>query len=127
FTRAVRAPTIKGWRVAWTPDLHGLIPVDEEVACVAHDALRVFRRLGARGEAACPDFAEVKDIVRGTRAAAMVALHADKLPRWREEMQNELVRDIEQGLTLKPTEIARSEVLRSTLWHRVRAFMATRD
>src|SRR5262245_35435652 len=30
FTRAVRTPSIKGWRVAWTPDLHGLIPVDEE-------------------------------------------------------------------------------------------------
>ena len=68
FTRAVRAPSIKGWRVAWTPDLHGLIPVDEEIAGVAHDATRVFRRLGARVENACPDFSEVTDIVRGTRA-----------------------------------------------------------
>src|SRR5499425_3316130 len=42
FIRVVKAPSIKGWRVAWTPDLHGLIPVDEEVARVAHDALRVF-------------------------------------------------------------------------------------
>src|SRR5712691_668892 len=47
FTRAVKAPSIKGWRLAWTPDLGGLIPVDEEVQRVAHDALRVFRRLGA--------------------------------------------------------------------------------
>jgi amidase len=127
FTRAVRAPSIKGWRVAWTPDLHGLIPVDEEVARVAHDALRVLRSLGARVEAACPDFSEVNDIVRGTRAVAMVALHADKLPAWRERMQKDLVRDIEQGLTLTASEIARSEVLRSLLWHRVRVFMETRD
>ena len=127
FTRAVKAPSIKGWRVAWTPDLHGLIPVDDEVARVAHDGLRVFRSLGARVEAACPDFSEVHDIVRGTRAVTMVALHADKLPRWRGEMQKELVRDVEQGLTLTASEIARSEVLRTALWHRVRAFMATRD
>ena len=64
FTRAVKAPSIKGWKVAWTPDLHGLIPVDEEVRRVAHDAVRVFRGLGARVETACPDFSEVPDIIR---------------------------------------------------------------
>jgi amidase len=127
FIRAVKSPSIKGWRVAWTPDLHGLMPVDEEVVRVAHDALRVLRGLGARVEAACPDFSEVPDIIRGTRALTMVALHADKLPAWRERMQKDLVRDIEQGLALTASEIARSEVLRSVLWHRVRAFMATRD
>jgi amidase len=127
FIRAVKAPSIKGWRVAWTPDLHGLIPVDEEVARVAHDALRVLRGLGTRVEAACPDFSEVPDIIRGTRGLAMVAFHADKLPEWRERMQKDLVRDVEQGLALTAREIARSEVLRSVLWHRVRAFMATRD
>ncbi len=127
FVRAVKTPSIKGWRIAWTPDLHGLIPVDEEVAQVCHDAVRVLRGLGARVTATCPDFSEVTDIVRGTRAVTMVALHADKLPGWRERMQRDLVQDIEQGLTLTATEIARSEVLRSILWHRVRAFMATRD
>ncbi len=127
FVRAVKTPSIKGWRIAWTPDLHGLIPVDEEVAQVCHDAVRVLRGLGARVTATCPDFSEVTDIVRGTRAVTMVALHADKLPGWRERMQRDLVQDIEQGLTLTATEIARSEVLRSVLWHRVRAFMATRD
>jgi amidase len=127
FTRAVKSPSIKGWRVAWTPDLHGLIPVDEEVARVAHDATRVFRSLGARVESACPDFSEVNDIVRGTRAVAMVALHADKLPEWRERMQKELVEDIEQGRTVTARDIAHGEMLRSVLWHRVRAFMETRD
>jgi amidase len=127
LTRAVKAPSIKGWQVAWTPDLHGLIPVDEEVARVAHDALRVLRSLGARIETACPDFSEVNDIVRTTRGVTMVALHADKLPQWREQMQTDLVRDIEQGLALTAGEIARGEVLRSVLWHRVRDFMATRD
>ena len=127
FTRALKAPSIKGWRVAWTRDLHGLIPVDEEVARVAHDALRVLRSLGARIETACPDFSEVDDIVLGTRGLTMVALHADKLPQWRERMQKDLVRDIEQGLALTAREIARSEVLRSVLWHRLRAFMETHE
>src|SRR5262249_56500893 len=35
FTRAVRGPSVKGWRVAWTPDLDGLIPVDPEAPALA--------------------------------------------------------------------------------------------
>ena len=127
FIRAVKAPSIKGWKVAWTPDLDGLIPVNDEVSRVAHEAVGVFRSLGARVEDACPSFSEVPDIILGTRALTMVALHAEKLPEWRELMQKDLVRDIEHGMTLTAREIARSEALRSVLWHRVRAFMATRD
>jgi amidase len=127
FIRAVRAPSIKGWKVAWTPDLHGLMPVDEEICRVAHDAMKVFRGLGAPIETACPDFSEVPEIIRGTRALSMVALHADKLPKWREHMQKDLVADVEQGLQLTTRDIARSELLRSALWQRVETFMKTRD
>jgi amidase len=127
FLKAVRNPSVKGWRIAWTPDLHGLIPVDAEVANVAEGALKVFRSLGAKVEAACPDFGEVNDIVLATRGLSMVALHADKLARWKGEMQKGLVWNIEQGLRLTPQEIARGEKLRTVLWHRVRTFMETRD
>ena len=124
---SVKSPSIRGWRAAWTPDLDGLIPVDAEVARVAEGAMRVFRSLGVKVESACCDFSEVNDIVLGTRGVAMVANHADKLPRWKDQMQKGLVWNIEQGLTLSPEEIGRAEVLRSTLWQRVRAFMETRE
>ncbi len=127
FPRAVKSASIKGWRVAWTPDLSGLIPVDGEVAQVAERATRVFRSLGAKVESACCDFSEVNDIVLGTRGLAMVANHADKLAKWKDQMQKGLVWNIEQGLRLTPEDIARAEVLRTTLWHRVRTFMETRE
>ncbi len=127
FPRAVKSPSIKGWHVAWTPDLSGLIPVDGEVAQVAERATRVFRSLGAKVESACCDFSEINDIVLGTRGLAMVANHADKLAKWKDQMQKGLVWNIEQGLRLTPEEIARAEVLRTTLWHRVRTFMETRE
>ena len=127
FPRAVKSPSIRGWRVAWTPDLNGLIPVDGEVAQVAERATRVFRSLGAKVESACCDFSEVNDIVLGTRGLAMVANYADKLAKWKDQMQKGLVWNIEQGLRLTPEEIARAELLRTTLWHRVRAFMETRE
>jgi amidase len=127
FLKAVKAPSVKGWRVAWTPDLNGLIPVDAEVARVAEGATHVFRSLGAKVESGCCDFSEVNDIVLGTRGLTMVANHADKLPQWKEQMQKGLVWNIEQGLALTPRDIAKAQTLRTQLWQRVRAFMATRD
>ena len=127
FTRAVKASSIKGWRIAWTPDLQGLLPVDKEVAGVAQSAIRIFRSLGATVETASPDFSGVKEIVRGTRSVTMIALQADKLPGWREQLPKDLVRDIDQGLTRTAQDVAHSEMLRSALWHRVREFMVRRD
>jgi len=127
FRQAVKAPSVKGWRVAWTPDLGGLIPVDSEVARVAEGAVRVFRALGARVVPDCCDFSEVDEIVLATRGVSMVALHAEKLPTWRAEMQQALVWNIEQGLALTSRAIARGETLRTALWHRVRRFMERYD
>jgi amidase len=127
FPAAVRRPSIRGWRVAWTPDLDGLLPVDTEVARVAAGATRAFRSLGARVTSASPSFAELNEIVLGTRGLSMVALHADRLAEWRAEMQPGLVWNIEQGLGLTPRDIARAEKLRSALWQRVRRFMERYD
>jgi amidase len=127
FLKAVKSASVKGWRVAWTPDLAGLIPVDEEVAKVAETATGVFRTLGAKVEAACPDFSDVNEIVLGTRGLSMVANYAQHLARWKDQMQKGLVWNIEQGLALTALQIARAEILRSALWQRVRVFMETRD
>jgi amidase len=123
YGAAVRRPSIRGWRVAWTPDLDGLIPVDPEVARVAAGATGVFRSLGARVTTASPSFAELNDIVLGTRGLSMAALHGDRLAEWGGVMQKGLVWNIEQGLALTPQDIGRAEKLRTSLWHRVRRFM----
>jgi amidase len=128
FLAAVRQPSVKGWRVAWTPDLNGLIPVDHEVAAIAEQAAtRVFRALGAKVERACPDFSEVNEIVLATRGLSMVARHADKLAEWEPVMQKGLVWNIKQGLALTPEQIGNGEKLRSRLWQRVRAFLERRE
>ncbi|HET8577702.1 MAG TPA: amidase [Methylomirabilota bacterium] len=127
FVRATKSPSIKGWRIAWTPDLNGLIPVDDEVAGVAHGATRVFRSLGAKVESVCCDFSEVNDIVLATRGLSFVANHSRYLPQWESQMQKGLVWNIKQGLSLTPEQIAHGELARGRLWHRVREFMKTRD
>src|SRR6266850_3347608 len=55
---AVKRPSIKGLRIAWSSDL-GITPVDHEVKRVTEATLAVFRKLGARVEEAHPAFDEV--------------------------------------------------------------------
>src|SRR5882724_6862244 len=88
---AVQRPTVKGWRVAWTPDLGGLLTVDSEIASLCEESAAVFRKLGARVERASPDMSDVPEIVRLSRGFLMVARHADKLDRWKEQLQAGLV------------------------------------
>ena len=127
FTAAVRAPSVKGWRVAWTVDLGGLVLVDDEVRAIVEQAVSVFRALGARVEAACPDMRDVPEIVRLTRGLLMVARHADRLVEHRAVLQAGLVENTEAGLALSPREIAEGELLRSRQWQRVREFLEPRD
>jgi amidase len=126
FLAAVKAPSVKGWRIAWSPDL-GLVEIDDEVRARFEDAVAAFRSLGARVEAACPDLSDVPEIVRLTRGFLMVARHADKLPQWRAVLQPGLVENTEQGLALTPREIAEGELLRTRQWQRVQQFFETRD
>jgi amidase len=123
---AVKKPSVKGLRIAWGGDL-GVTPVDDDVRRVTEATLAVFRKLGARVETAHPVFDEVQEIVRTSRGLMMVAAHADKLAQWKPLMQENLVKNIEQGLALTASEIATGEQLRTVLFHRVREFMQRYD
>lgn len=127
FGAAVRRPSVKGWRIAWTPDLGGLQPVDGEIAAAVEQAARAFRSLGARVERASPDMSAVPDVVALSRGFLMVARHAERVDKHRDRLQPGLVANTDQGLALGPRDIARGELLRTELWHRVQAFLSTRD
>ena len=127
LVRAVKLPSLKGWRVAWTADLGGLVIVDDEVRAVFERAVQVFASGGAQVEPACPDLGDVPEIVRLTRGFLMVARHADKLAEHRAVLQAGLVENTEQGLALSAREIAAGELLRTRQWRRVREFMSERD
>jgi amidase len=127
FTRAVRRPSVQHWRLAWTPDLGGLVTVDPEIAAVCAAAVSAFKKLGARVEQASPDMSDVPEIVRLTRGFLMVARHGERIAKHREVLQAGLVENTEVGLALTSSDVARGELMRTALWHRVRAFMETRD
>ncbi|MBI1736687.1 MAG: amidase [Candidatus Rokubacteria bacterium] len=126
LTAAVKRPGVKGLRIAWSPDL-GITPVDAEVERVVTEAIGVWRRLGARVERAHPDFADLLEIVQVSRGARMAAVHAERLEKHRAVMQENLVKNIEYGLTLTAAQIGRAERLRTALLHRVRTFFERFD
>jgi amidase len=125
--RAPKTPAVKGWRLAWTPDLGGLVEVDDEVKAIVERAVDVFASIGAEVEAACPDLGDVPEIVRLTRGLLMVARHADKLPQHRDALQKGLVENTEQGLAFSAKDVAAGELLRTRQWGRVREFLGDRD
>ncbi len=127
FLAAVKHPSVKGSRIAWSPDLGGLVTVDPEIASACEASAGMFRKLGARVERASADMHDVPDIVALTRGFLMVARHADKVERWRDQLQAGLVENTSQGLGLTSRDVARGELLRTQLWNRVRAFFETRD
>lgn len=126
FPAAARKASIRGLRVAWSEDL-GVTPVEAEVRRVFGEAAAVFRRLGARVQVRHPDFSDLLEIVLTSRGARMAALHAERLPKWREVMQENLVKNVEYGLRLDAEAIGRAERLRTALWERVQAFFRDHD
>jgi amidase len=126
FLSAVASPDIRGLKVAWSPDLK-IIPVDREVREVAGRAAGRFRELGCAVEEAEPDMQGVREIIYVTRSLRMLANHADKLAKWREKMNPNLVWNIEQGFTLTPQRIAEAEKERTNLYRRVREFFTRFD
>jgi amidase len=127
LTAAPTRASVKGWRIAWSTDLGGLVPIDDGVRAVFERAVGMFDSLKARLENACPDMSDVPEIVRLTRGLLMVARHADKLPEHRAILQDGLVENTEHGLALTSRDVARGELLRTQQWERVRAFLEARD
>jgi amidase len=121
FLAAVASPEIRGLKAAWSPDLK-IIPVDREIGEITALAARRFAELGCTVEEAEPDFKNVREVIYVTRSMRMLASHADKLEKWREKMNPNLVWNIEQGFTLTPQRIAAAEKERTNLYRRVREF-----
>jgi amidase len=126
FLAAVNSPAIRGLKAAWSPDLK-VIPVDREVREIAGKAARRFPELGCEVEEAEPDMQGVREIIYVTRSLRMLASHGDKLERWRQKMNPNLVWNIEQGFSLTPQRIAEAERERTNLYRRIREFFARFD
>ena len=117
-----------GWkpkRVAISRDL-GLPPVDRQVAEIVMRAARKLEAEGVIVEEAHPDLREARDCAQTLRALSF-ANKRPLLEAHRKLLKPEVIWNIEKGLSLTGTEIARAEAQRGVLFNRMRAFFETYD
>jgi amidase len=114
--------SFKGVRVAWFKDLGG-VPFDPRVRAVVDGHRATFESLGCVVEQAEPDFSPAEISFRVLRAWASAVSYGDRLRQHPEAFKDTLKAEIEEGLRLTETDLARAEVARGQLWRRFQAFL----
>ena len=115
-------------RVAWWGVRDGRlqgadIPVDARVAAVLQERRRVLEDLGCIVEDAHPDLEGADEVFHVLRALGFVQRYAGLLEKHRARIKDTVAWNIEQGLALDGTRIARAMALRSDIYRRMREFM----
>ena len=113
-------------RVAYSPDL-GLLPVERGVRAVTEGALRHFSSLGAEVTDACPDFTGAYDAFQTLRAQLLATINGHLLETDRARIKDDIIWNIELGLTQPLAAVQAAERSRGELIHRTMDFFADHD
>ena len=111
-----------GVRVAWSRDLCGL-PIDPAVTAALEPGRAVLEALGCRVDEAEPDLRIADEVFQVLRAWYFEGSYGELLDARRDQLKDTVVWNIEEGRRLSGHDVARAEILRTELYHRVRTFM----
>ena len=111
-----------GVRVAWSRDLGGL-PIDPAVTAVLEHGRHVLESLGCRVDEAEPDLQIADEVFQVLRAWHFDGTYGDLLDTRRSQLKDTVVWNIEEGRRLSGRDVARAEIRRTELYHRMRGFM----
>lgn len=125
FQAAAAARTLPA-RVAFSADL-GITPVDAEVRDVCAAAARRLAEQGVVVEEACPDFSGAVDAFSVLRAVGFVAGYRELYETRRHLLKPDVIWNIERGMAISGADVARAELTRGAIYHRVAAFFRTYD
>ena len=123
--RTFRRPldrSFKGVRVAWFKDLGG-VPFDPRVRAVVDAHRKTFESLGCIVEQAEPDFAPAEVAFRVLRAWNTANSYGERFRAHPEAFKDTLTGEIEEGLRLTGTDVARAEAAHGQIWRRFQAFL----
>ncbi|MGH2473473.1 MAG: amidase [Candidatus Limnocylindria bacterium] len=117
-------PDVRGWRVAWSRDLHGLLAVDPQVASAIERVVRRFADLGCIVEEASPDWHDASEII-GPLRAHRTSIVMDELRAQATEIANPWLREfIDRADNLLLKDLGAAEAKRARSWERTAAFFA---
>ena len=112
----------KGVRVAWFKDLGG-IPFDPRIRNAVDARRRTFESLGCIVEQAEPDFAPAEIAFRILRAWNTANSYGALLGQHPDAFKDTLKSEIEEGLRLTGTDVARAETAHGQLWRGFQKFL----
>ena len=103
YGAAARQPTdLRGRRIAYSPDLGGLVPLDREVGEATRRAAMEFEAIGCIVEEASFDASDLREIIAGTRAFALVARFADLVDQHADQLSSQLTGQVNDALQAGP-------------------------
>src|SRR5699024_8405837 len=118
---------LTGYRVAWSSDFGGTIPVDLAVKKNIEEQVKIFKDLGCHVEEACPDLTEADEVFHVFRVWEFKILHYELFDKFQEFMKPSFIWNFNKGLGLRGTDIGRAERLRNSLFHKTRRFFENYD
>jgi amidase len=118
---------LRGLRVAWTPDLGGLVPVDPAIPAVLRGVLPVVESLGATVEEACPDLREADEVFGTLRAWLFEATFGDVVRRSPERVKAAIRGNAAVGAALTGADVGRAELAHTRLHEEVVRFFGEYD
>ena len=113
----------KDVRLAWFKDLGG-VPFDARVRAVVDAHRAAFESLGCIVEQAEPDFAPAEISFRILRAWNSATTYGERLRAHPDAFKDTLKQEIEEGLRLTGTDLARAETAHGKVWRDFQAFLA---
>lgn len=116
----------RGVRIAWSNDFGGL-PIDSRVAAVHNAQRAVFAALGCAIDDAHPDFTGADEVFKGWRAWSSEAARGPLMAEHGHQIKETIRGEVEFGATLTGPQLAKLEMRRTAIYHRVREFMATHE
>jgi amidase len=114
--------SFKGVRVAWFKDLGGA-PFDPRVRAVVDGHRKTFESLGCVVEEAEPDFAPAEISFRILRAWNSANTYGARLKEHPDAFKDTLKGEIEEGLRLTGSDVARGETAHAVMWRHFQAFL----
>ncbi|HYM71142.1 MAG TPA: amidase family protein [bacterium] len=121
------APSVRGLRVAWTPDLGGAAAVDPEVVSVCEAAAKAFAGLGCTVETASPEVGNIMEPFLALNVSVRIATVGKHLAQWRDQMDPILVQRLDLSRGLTPEQIGQAEVARTAYHQRLVRFFERYD
>jgi amidase len=105
----------------------GCCPVDEGIAQIFQSRVKTFSNVFAEAQYVDPDLDGVHDVFETYRGIYYVAAHAERLDKYRELLDRNVIDNTERGMKITASEMAQAGVVQAKLYKQFLAYFEEID